>query len=97
MTAAHFGSPEEPAFDNWAQQPVRPVQSHSHVLAGKMQAVRNLVRREILDVAEPHDLTKHRWQLVDHLQQHARQLASVRRHLRRRSVGKLLRPPPKRG
>ena len=55
------------AFDNRAQQPVRPMQSHHHVLAGKMQAVRNLVGREILDVAEPHDLTKGRRQLVDHL------------------------------
>ena len=97
MAAAHFRRSEESAFHNWAQQPVRPMQSHRHVLAGKMQAVRDLVGREILDVAEPHDLTKRRWQLVDHLQQHARQLASVRRGFRRRGVGKLLRPTPKRG
>ena len=97
MAAAHFRRSEESAFDNRAQQPVRPVQAHSHVLAGKMQAVGNLVGRELLDVAELHDLTKRRWQLVDHLQQHARQLVSVRRRLRRRGVGKLLRPTPKRG
>ena len=97
MAAAHFGRSEESAFDNRAQQPVRPMQSHGHVLTGKMQAVRNLVGREILDVAEPHDLTERRRQLVDHLQQHTRQLASVRRRLRRRSVGKLPRPTPKRG
>ena len=63
------------------------MQAHGYVRPGKMQSARDLRGLAVFQVAEPHDIAEGGRQLVDHLEQHARQFAEVQDRLGGLGIG----------
>ena len=53
------------------------MQAHGYVRPREMQSARDLLGLAVFQVAEPHDIAEGGRQLVDHLEQYARQFAEV--------------------
>ena len=63
------------------------MQAHGYVRAREMQSARDFLGLAVFQVAEPHDIAEGGRQLVDHLEQHARQFAEVQGRLGGRGIG----------
>ena len=63
------------------------MQAHGYVRPREMQSARDLRGLAVFQVAEPHDIAEGGRQLVDHLEQHARQFAEVQGRLGGRGLG----------